>query len=291
MIATVGPCLPVDLLAATGRLAGPLAWQLDRPTPRADTWLESRFPRWAHSILEDWADGHFDDREAIVFSRGEDVAQRLYYYICELQRRGIVGGPRAVIFDVAKIPRETSEAHTIAAVRSLAAEVGLDETALSQGIAATNERRRQAQAAPKAPTCLLPGTPPPQGLLHQAIRDAGFTPIGHTLSESWADLGPAVDVDGDPAAAIGRQVHARRNEWRGFGDAARQTAELATDMQAAAAVLWYTEEDEAGIWQLPRIRAALAEAGVPALVMTRRDERGRDGALAEIQAFLEGLRS
>ncbi len=291
MIATVGPCLPVDLLAATGHFAGPLAWRLDRPTPRADTWLESRFPRWARSILEDWADGRYDDHDAVVFSRGEDVAQRLYYYICELQRRGIVGGPRAVIFDVAKIPRDTSEAHTIAAVRSLAAELGLDETALAQGIAATNERRLQAVAAPEAPTCLLPGTPPPQGLLHQAVQDAGFTPIGHTLSESWADPGPVVDAEGDPATAIGRQVHARRNEWRGFGDAARQTVELAAAVHAAAAILWYTEEDEAGIWQLPHIRAALAEAGVPTLVMTRRDERGSDGAPGEIQAFLQGLSS
>ena len=131
MIATVGPCLPIDLIAATNRLSGPLGWQLDLPTPRADEWLESRFPRWARSITEQWAEGQLDDHEAVVFSRGEDVTQRLYYYICELQRREIVGGPRPIIFDVAKILRPSSEQHTIASVRRLAEELELDDVALA----------------------------------------------------------------------------------------------------------------------------------------------------------------
>lgn len=291
MIATVGPCLPVDLLAATGRYSGPLEWQLGGPTPRADEWLESRFPGWARSILEDWAEGRFDDHDVVVFSRGEDVAQRLYYYICELQRRNIVAGPRPLIFDVAKVPREASEAHTVASVRALATELGLDDTALATGIAATNERRAQAHPTAAALACLMPGTPPPQDLLHNAVREAGFVPLGQTLYESWADLGPPVDVDADPAAAIGRQVHARHNDGRGFGDTAAEVADLAATTGAAAAVLWYTEEDEARIWQLPRIRAALAELRLPILVMTRRDERGTDEAPTAIEAFLAGVAS
>ena len=129
MIATVGPCLPYDLLEATGRHAGPLSWRLDRPTPRADAWLESKFPGWARSILEDWADGCFDELSAVLFSRADDAAQRLYYYVCELQRRGLISGPEALILDVAKIPRPSSEAHTIEAVRRLARELGLDDEA------------------------------------------------------------------------------------------------------------------------------------------------------------------
>jgi len=261
------------------------------PTSRADAWLESRFPGWARSILQDWAEGRFDDRSAVVFSRGEDVVQRLYYYICELQRRKIVGGPRPIIFDVAKIPRQTSEDHTIATTRNLAASLDLDDDALAAGIAAMNQKRAQNSSEAPAPVCLLPGTPPPQGLLHQAIRAAGFVPLGQTLSESWSELGPEVQVDGDPAAAIGRQVHARRNEWRGFGAIAGWAGDLAKASNAAAAVLWFTEEDEARIWHLPRIRDALAEAGVPTLIMTRRDEQGADDAPAEIAAFLRGLAS
>lgn len=291
MISSVGPCLPVDLLAATGRFSGPLSWVVGGPTSRADAWLESRFPGWARSILQDWAEGRFDDRSAVVFSRGEDVVQRLYYYICELQRRKIVGGPRPIIFDVAKIPRQTSEDHTIASTRNLAASLDLDDDALAAGIAAMNQKRAQNSSEAPAPVCLLPGTPPPQGLLHQAIRAAGFVPLGQTLSESWSELGPEVQVDGDPAAAIGRQVHARRNEWRGFGAIAGWVGDLAKASNAAAAVLWFTEEDEARIWHLPRIRDALAEAGVPTLIMTRRDEQGADDAPAEIAAFLRGLAS
>ena len=292
MIATVGPCIPHDLLAASGRHAGPLAWRLDRATPRAEAWLESKFPRWAHSILEDWAEGRFDDISTVLFSRADDAAQRLYYYICELQRRGLIGGPRALIVDVAKIPRPSSEAHTIAAVRSLAQEFAVDEAALEAGIVATNRTRVAAasEPAPASRSCILVGTPPPHRLLHDAIAEAGFTPVGQTLGELWADPGPLVEeATGDPAAAIGRQLHRRRDDRRGFGDAPGAALDLARRHNAQAAILWYGEEDEARVWDLPRMRQSLADAGLPLLAMTRRDEAARDGAPEEVRAFLEGL--
>jgi hypothetical protein len=291
MIATVGPCLPYGLLEATGRHAGPLPWRLDRPTPKADAWLESKFPGWAKSILEDWAEGVFDDLSAVVFSRADDAAQRLYYYICELQRRGLIGGPRPVIFDVAKIPRASSETHTAEAVRRLAVEFGLENEALEAGIAAANSKRAPAES-PAGRSCLLVGTPPPQRLLHVAILGAGFVPIGQTLAELWADPGPAVEAaTGDPAAAIGRQVHRRQDDRRGFGDAARAALDTASSCNAAAAVLWYGEEDEVRVWDVPRVRQALEDAGLPVLLMTRRDEAARDGAPEEVREFLEGLKS
>jgi hypothetical protein len=283
MISTIGPFLPHDVIAATGLAGAPLSWDLDRPTPRAEAWLESRFPRWALSLVEDWADGRFDALEAVVFSRGDDVVHRLYYYLCELQRRGVVGGPKAIVFDVAAIARPSSEAHTIASVSRLAAELGLDSAGLARGIEATNARRLPNRAGGAEPVCLLPGTPPPQDRLHAAVRAAGFAAFGPTLAETWADLGPVIASDGNPAAAIGRQVHARRT--------AESPGQEALRTRAGAAVLWYTEEDEARIWQLPPLRAQLAQAGVPALVMTRRDERGDDGASAEIRMFLEGVAS
>jgi hypothetical protein len=293
MIATVGPCLPNDLLEATGRHAGPLPWRLDRTTPRADQWLESKFPGWAGSILEDWAQGRFDQHSDVVFSRADDAAQRLYYYVCELQRRGLIGGPRPLVFDVAKIPRASSVAHTIEGVRRLAEEFGLDNEALEAGIVATNSKRGAGtEMAPAGRACLLAGTPPPQRLLHDAIAAAGFAPVGATLAEVWADPGPAVEqATGDPAGAIGRQVHRRHDDRRGFGDAARSTLELARRSGAEAAILWYGEEDEVRVWDVPGVRHALTEAGVPLLLMTRRDEAARDGAPAEVRAFLEGLKS
>ena len=58
-----------------------------------------------------------------------------------------------------------------------------------------------------------------------------------------------------------------------------------------SAVLWFSEEDEANVWELPRLRDTLAARGVPMLVMARRDEASADGALTEIAAFLKGLQS
>lgn len=293
MIASLGPCLPVDLLEATGRHAGQLAWQLGEETPRADRWLEDKFPPWSRSIVEQWATGRFDELDTVVFSRGDDAVQRVYYYVCELQRRGLVGGPRPIIFDVAQIPRETSEMHTIASVRRLAATLGLDNAALEAAIGLTNASRNPAGTTrADRPTCLIAGTPPPHRLLHDAIAACGYTAVGETLAEAWSSPGPKV-VEGsdDPAAMIGRQVHRRSNGRRAFADLCETTLARASESGAAAAVLWFSEQDEASVWQLPRVRDALAAHGVPILVMTRRDETACDGAAAEIQTFLKGLPS
>jgi hypothetical protein len=289
MIASLGPCLPLDLLEATGVHAGQLPWRLGEPTPRAEQWLESKFPAWSRSIVEQWADGRFDELDAVVFSRGDDAVQRVYYYICELQRRGLVGGPEPVIFDLAQIPRATSEAHTIASVRRLAAKLAVDDAALETSIGKVNARRACEPPPEDRPACLLVGTPPPQRLLHEAIAGAGYAAVGPTLAEVWSSPGPRVEeASGDPVAMIGRQVFARSNGRRGFLDAGLAVAQRARRHAAAAAVLWYSEEDEARVWDLPRVRQALE---VPALVLTRRDETGADGAPAEIHTFLKGLRS
>ena len=83
-----GWILPPDLLFAPreGELSSSL--ENGRRHPVAAQWLETSFPAWAFSMVEDWAEGRFDCFEQVVFSRGEDASHRLYYYICELQRRG-----------------------------------------------------------------------------------------------------------------------------------------------------------------------------------------------------------
>src|SRR5690606_23384017 len=135
----------------------------------------------------------------------------------------------------------------------------------------------------------LLGTPPAHSRLHEAVAAAGFLAVGQTLQETWADPGPPVEVgSGDPAAAIGRQVHARHNEQRGFANETERIVALAKRTEASAAVLWYTGQDEARVWELPAIRSALASIGLPLLVLTCREETARDGATDEIRAFLEG---
>jgi hypothetical protein len=286
------PRPPIDLLTATGRYDGPFGWNVDRPTPAADQWLESKFPLWSRSILEDWAAGAFDGLELVVFSRADDAAQRLYYYVCELQRSGAIRGPEAFLLDVAKVPRASSEDHMIAAVRALAERLGVADEAAEAGIAVTNERRQTLPETPAGRACLLAGTPPPDRRLHAVIEASGYVAIGPTLADNWGDLGPSVEEGtGDPLAAIARQLHTRPDDQRGFDDHPGSIADRARATSAQAAVLWYTEEDEARVWTLPPVRRALAADGLPACVLTRRDWAAQDGAGEEIRDFLMGLNS
>jgi len=291
MIASIGTEIPQDLLAATGRYAGPLGWNIDREFPRAQQWLESKFARWTFSILEDWAAGAFDDLAAVVFSRGDDSAQRLYYYVCELRRRGAIGGPEPLIFDVAAIARPSSQDHCITAVRKLAKRLDVSDEALEIAIAATNLRRRERAApTPGSRICLLAGTPAPDRRLHDMVERAGWTAAGTTLRDDWARLGKPVDeASGDAVAALGRQVHAGIVGPRGFFDRGAALAREARAMNAEAVVLWCAEEDEAQVWHVPSQRHALAETNMPTLLLTRRDWTARDGAEAEIAAFLSGV--
>lgn len=291
MIAIAGPNLPIDLLAATRRFAGVLRFDPDRATPRASGWLESKFAPWALPVLEAWADGEYDGLEQVLFSRADDTSQRLYYYICELQRRGQLGGPEPLILDVCKIPRQASLDRMVAKLQELAERLGVGSTLLKEAIAATNRRREQAQSSPDAPVCLLAGTPPPDLRLHRVIEDCGYRVVGRTLEEGWMDLGDAVDRhDADPFAALGRHLHASTGGPRSFADAGEKLQESIAASAAQAVVLWRIEEDEAQCWQLPAECEALEAAGLPSLVLTRRDWLARDDAPEEIASFLRKVK-
>lgn len=286
--ASIGPDIPHPLLAATGRYAGLLPWNVDRDFPQASQWLESKFPLWAFSVMEDWASGAFDYLSAVVFSRGDDASQRLYYYLCELRRRGLLGGPEPLILDVARIQRPGSGQRSIDAVRKLAARLGVDDAALEQAIVAANGAGEPAPLAQDGPRCLLGGTLPPDGRVHDAVRAAGWVPVGETMDRAWSRLrAPVAEGTGDPCAALGRYAHDLKAGARSFHDRAGDMLARAAACGAAAAVLWYAEEDEAEVWNLPDQRCALDGAGIPALVLTRRSWRFDDGARDEIAAFLE----
>lgn len=219
-IGFVGADLPMELLAATGRPFGHLPWRATPRTDWADRWLESGFPGWTRSLLEDWRDGRFDGLSDVVFSRSDDASQRLYYYVRELQQRGELAGPRARVFDIALLPRQTSLAHTARALRSLADSLQVDETAVQAasprvdalrvqlaGIGATrtgegpaHERLLRAalfsdatqwlglatappapqSGAPEAGRVLLAGSVPPDERLHRAVEQGG----GHVVGEA-----------------------------------------------------------------------------------------------------------
>ena len=292
MIALAGPNLPIDLLTATGRFAGAVPFDPDRATLRADGWLESKFAPWARPVLEAWAQGEYDGLGQVLFSRADDTSQRLYYYICELQRRGHLGGPEPLILDVCKIPREASRQRTIKKLRELADQFEVGADVLQSAIAATNEKRQLAADGPRSPVCLLVGTPPPDRRLHAEIEKCGFAPAGQTITQEWLDPGPQVNhAEADPFTALGHQLHARPEGPRSFADPAAALIAALDASQAKAAILWRIEEDEAQCWQLPAEREALQAAGIPALVLTRRNWLATDGAPSEITAFLKGVQA
>ncbi|MEN7535583.1 2-hydroxyacyl-CoA dehydratase family protein [Aurantiacibacter flavus] len=290
MIAIAGPNLPHEVLRAAGLHGGPIEFDPNISTVCAERFIESKFAPWAPRVLETWLNGGYDHLDKVLFSRADDTSQRLYYYVCELQRLGHLGGPQPIILDIAKIPRPTSLEQTVEKVRELISDLGVDDAALEEAIAQTNAERSAARPTAEGPSCLIWGSSPQGSKIHDAVRAAGFHPIGMTLAEEWSDLGePIEENSGDPAEAIARQVHARARGARSFANAAKLLKEAAARHKSEAIVLWRIEEDEAQCWHLPAERKALEELGLPALVLTRRDWLVRDGADQEITDFLAGI--
>lgn len=319
----VGPDIPVDLLLASGRSFGHLPWIVDAPTPWANQWLESGFPGWARSILEQWHHGAFDALHAVLFSRSDDASQRLFYYVRELQQRGLLRGPTAMILDLALIPRESSVEHSIAAIQSLAGALQIDDAALRAGIARADALRlalrdlrqkrqggvayeRIARAALWSdPTAwigevkpasnvaskrlLLAGSVPPDERLHAAAERAGACIIDETHVHALGRLGlPLADADASPSRHIARQLLACASGPRAFLDRAQWIVQRARDARATGVILWLTREDEALAWHVPAMRAALEAASLPVLVLAAASWRADDDALDRIAAFCEG---
>ncbi len=322
----VGLDIPPDLLLAGDAVSCHLPLRLPRDTARTARWLESSFPLWIHSVLESWWDGEFDCFDHVIFSRGDDASHRLYYYICELQRLGRIGGPRPLVFDVARIARESSRRYTTSAVRDLASQLGIGEAALRQGAAAANERRRlfafvlgQRQGpgsfyerfvraslyadpvvllqgwnpqllGASGAGVVLAGSNPPDERIHLAIEQAGCTVLEELYDRGLKRLGLEVDAAAqDLPRAIAERWLAHHFASRDISDPAVELIAAVRRTRAVAAILWCTREDEALAWRVAGQRTALQRAGIPALVLVARSWTFDDGAVEEIRSFLGEL--
>jgi len=321
-VGIVGPDVPIDVLLASGRPFGHLPWQSTDETAWADGWLESSFPYWARSILEQWHAGAFDALDAVVFSRGDDAGQRLYYYVSGLQRRGLLGGPAPQVFDIAYARRDSSVRHTAAAIRDLCRVLDVAAAALPAAIERANRLRRtlanleQARATngplyerlaraalwsdptrwiddaaiPERGTSrlrvLLAGSVPPDDRLHKAIEATGASVIAEAHVHGLMRLGPAVALD---RASAETQLALRLREAsvgpRAMIDRARWVVARAAAARADAVVIWLTREDEALAWHVPAQRGALAAAGMPALIVPAARWQADDGTLDRIAGF------
>ncbi len=324
-IGYVGFDIPQDILLAPGVTAIHLPWRPEGGGAAAEKWTESSFPPLAKSIFQQWADGVFDDIfEYVIFTRGNDVSQRLYYYLCELQRKGVVKGPRPLIFDAAKIRRASSLAHTEDAVRRLCSTLGVSNEALAAGVKRANECRAAVAAlnvkrhgagvyyeklarallfaapepiliaapkpaSPQKKRVLLAGSTPPDGRLHMAVARAGYEVAGEFYDGALLRYGAPVHLEEGSTERAIAQATQNALSPRLFADEGALIAKAAQAANADAAIVWLIEEDEALVWRLPRQLAALNQAGVPALSLTRRRWDANDGAAADIAAFLGNL--
>ena len=323
-IGFVGADVPIDLLLASGRAFGHLPWDAAHATPFADQWLESSFPGWARSILQQWHEGAFDGLHAVVFSRTDDASQRLYYYVRELQRRGITKGPQALVLDLALVPRASSFEHSAAAVTGLSQQLGVDDAALRDGVERADalrltlkqlQQRRGADGvfferlaramlwsdparwidslALSKPAgsgaerrVLLAGSAPPDERLHRTVQDAGGSVVAETHVHALGRLGlPMAQAESTAARHVARQLTAQAVGPRAFLDRAEWIVARARDAQAAAVILWLTREDEALAWHVPAMRRALQAANLQALVLPAASWRADDGALERIGEF------
>lgn len=142
-IGYLGWNVPVELILAAGATPVQLsALPGSADTTLADRFLENSFSAQSRGVAQRWLAGDLDCLEAVIFSRSDDNAQRLYYYLCELQRMGECKGPTPLLFDLARIQRVTSVAHTIESTRVLAAAIGADESQLAATIERVAARER-----------------------------------------------------------------------------------------------------------------------------------------------------
>jgi benzoyl-CoA reductase/2-hydroxyglutaryl-CoA dehydratase subunit BcrC/BadD/HgdB len=163
----IGPDIPVELILAASAIPVRLCGTPAAPTPHAERYLEASFSPESRSIAEQWLTGGLDCFDSVIFSRSDDSAQRLYYYLCELQRRGRCGGPKPLLYDLARIKRALSLAHTIESTRRLAAALNVNEADLDGAV----QRVKARLALLSRLTALRAGTPAPQGsLVHRIMR-------------------------------------------------------------------------------------------------------------------------
>lgn len=134
VVGYVGPDVPVEIILASGAVPVRLAADPDPRTPNADRFVERAFTPVIRSIAEQWASGRLDFLDRLVLPRSDDSAQRLYYYLCELQRRQPRNAPAPVIYDTSATERPGSATHAIAGTLKLARELGATESELPRAI-------------------------------------------------------------------------------------------------------------------------------------------------------------
>jgi len=327
-IGYIGNDVPVALILAAGALPMRLRGDARLSTDRANQFVESAFSAELRAIVEQWLAGGLDFLHSVVFPRTDDSAQRVYYYLCELQRRGVCAGPRPLLYDVADIGRPSSAAYTRESTRRLARELGTRDADLAQALQRVAQREsllaevrsRRAGEAPIAGSLAF-------GVERASARDwrgefdtttrqwlstapglsgarrillAGDSPPDNSLHLAIEEARGTVvieltesipDLAVQPAQidAIADHFHSRRNPVREMRANPHWVAERVRHAKADAVVFWLVEEDEALPWEITRQATSLQAVGIPTLSLSRQSWRPSEHALRQVKEFVGNL--
>jgi hypothetical protein len=330
VIGYIGNDVPVALIVAADALPVRLRGIAGRATPRAAEFLESAHLPEMRDVVEQWLAGTLDFLDAVVFPRSDDSAQRVYYYLCELQRRRLCRGPRPLLYDVAGIARPTSGEYTLESTRRLARELGSQKSLLENAIQRVARRESllgelRSRSAQRAP---LPGSLAWRVARASAgdWREDCDAAIAHWLADAPTLSAPkrvllagdpppvdalhrAVEAGGgnvvleltesesapapaqpDALTRIAAQFHARRGPVLAMREDADWLADRARAARVDGAILWLIEEDEALPWEIAR-QARRLRADLPVLLLPRQSWAMDAGAMQQVREFVDGLES
>lgn len=329
VIGYVGNDVPVALVLAANALPVRLRAAADTGSTRADNFVERSFPWVQRSIAEQWLKGALDHLHAVIFARSDDSSQRLYYYLCELQRRGLCAGPRPLLYDVAGLARQPSVEHTLDSTRLLADQLGSAAHRLEAGLQRVRRREQSTQAV--RARRLLPA--PLRGsaawafeyaapcdwretfddvarpwleqsaLLHMPLRvllagdpapdnqlHLAIEACGASVVRELTESHPLERAQRDPIAAIADDFQRREPPVLSMRRNARWLVDDAREHRADAVLLWLSEEDEALPWEIARQVRSLRGAAIPTLLLARQPAQVSASTLTQVMHFLRDLR-
>ncbi len=330
VVGYVGGDIPVALILAANALPVRLRGLGDAATPAADRFVESSFAPALRSIAEQWLNESLDHLDAVIFSRGDDSTQRLYYYVCELRRRGVCAGPRPLLYDIAGLDRALSFEHTLDSTRLLAMQLGSAPERLAAAFGRVQRRAELVQAvkAQRQLPAPLRGSDAwsfdfaagcdwresfdagarqwlaQASLLHLPKRVvlAGDPPPDDQLHLAVEACGACVVLElteasgaaergeREPLAAIAEESRRFQSPALAMRRNARWLADNALDQRADAVLVWLSEQDEALPWEIARQMRALRESGVPALLLSRQPPAISAEAVTEVMHFMRELK-
>jgi len=326
VVGYVGNDVPVALIVAGGALPVRLRSGGDAGAARADNFIESSFAPLLRAITDQWLRGALDHLDAVVFARSDDGGQRLYYYLCELQRRGLCAGPRPLLHDVAGLPRTASFEHTLESTRLLAAQLGATTAALPSALERVRRREqmlRDVQARRQLPAP-LPGSAASACIFAAAcdwradfddaarawldaaallsmpkrVVLAGDPPPDNQLHTAIEAAGASIVLEltessagsdsnpGEPLTAIAREFQRRESPALSMQGNARWLADCALDHRADAVLVWLSEQNEALPWEIARQMRSLRAAGIPALLLPRQPWQVPAAVVTQVMHFV-----